>query len=327
MIRMGQVKTYAGATGADLHIDQPLSNISIGFRPRGLIARDVFPLVQVPKQSDAYYVWDRAEWLRTPSTQRAKGTEARKIQLKVSSETFYCLNYALRADLPYEDISNADMAIQLRQSASNRIVDGLEQDWEQRLATTLTTTTNVGSAFDLTAAGLFRWDDHVNGAPVEDLFVGIRSIQQVTGYRPNKLLLSGHAATRAFRHPDMIKFIRGAGDNIGGGSVTEDQVAKAFRLDQVLVGEGIRNTAGEDAPGTYIDIWSTSAILLYVAPTPGLMEPSYGYTFWWQPEGFPGRFAVERRRDDNIKSEIVETHTFQDEQVTSTALGFLIVGT
>ena len=321
-MKLEQVKTYAGATGADLHIDQPLSNISIGFRPKNLIARDIFPLVQATKQSDGYYVWDRAEWLRTPSTQRAKGTPARRIQLKVSSETFYCLNYALAAELPYEDISNADAAIQLRESASNRIVDGLEQDWEQRLATTLTTTTNVGSA--MVAAN--NWLDHVNGAPVEDLFIGIESIRSVTGYKPNKLILSGTAAARFKRHPDVIKFIRGAGDNIGGGSVTEQQIANAFGLTQVLVGDGVRNTAGEDAPGTYIDVWSTAAILLYVAPSPGLMEPSYGYTFWWQPEGFPGRFAVERRRDDNNKVEVVETHTFQDEQVTSSPLGFLIVG-
>lgn len=322
-MKLGQVKTYAGATGADLHIDQPLSNISIGFRPKNLIARDIFPLVQAPKQSDGYYVWNRDEWLRTPSTQRAKGTPARRIQLKVSSETFYCLNYALAAELPYEDISNADAAIQLRESASNRIVDGLEQDWEQRLATTLTTTTNVGSA--MVAAN--NWLDHVNGAPVEDLNVGIESIRLQTGYKPNMLILSGQAANRMFRHPDVIRFIRGAGDNIGGGFVNEQQVARAFGFDKVLVGNGVRNTAGEDAPGTYIDVWSTSAILLYVAPTPGLMEPSYGYTFWWQPEGFPGRFAVERRRDDNNRVEVVETHTFQDEQVTSVPLGFLIVGT
>ena len=323
MINMGQVKTYAGATGADLHIDTPLSNISIGYRPRNLIARDIFPLVQVPKQSDAYYVWDRDEWLRTPSTQRAKGTEARPISLKVTSETFFCLNYALKAEIPYEDITNADAAINLRQSASNRIVDGLEQDWEQRLATTLTTTTNVGSA--MVAAD--NWLDHVNGAPIEDLFIGIESIRLRTGYKPNKLILSGHAWARFARHPDVIRYIRGAGDNMGGGSVNEQQVAKAFGFDQVLVGAGVRNTAGEDAPGTYIDVWSTAAILLYVNPAPALMEPSFGYTFFWQPEGFPGRFAVERRRNDDRKVEIVETHTFQDEQVTSTPLGFLIVGT
>ena len=55
------------------------------------------------------------------------------------------------------------------------------------------------------------------------------------------------------------------------------------------------------------------------------MEPSHGYTFWWPPEGFPGRFATERRRDDNPKVEIVETHTFQDERVTASEFGYLIV--
>jgi len=326
-MRLGQVRTYAGATGADLHIDTPLSNISIGWRPRNLIAPDVFPLVNVPKQSDAFYVWDRDEWLRTPNTQRAKGTAAKRIPLKVSSDNFFCLNYALAAELPYEDISNADAAIGLRESASNRIVDGLTQDWEQRLATTLTTTTNVGSAFDLTAAGLYRWNDHVNGAPVEDLFVGIESIRLRTGYKPNVFLLSGHAWARFARHPDVIKYVRGAGDNLGGGSVTEDQIAKAFLFDKVLIGGGVKNTAGEDAPGTYTDVWTTAAILAYVNPQPALMEPSFGYTYYWQPEGFPGRFGVERRRDDDKHIEIVETHTFQDEKITASALGFLIVGT
>ena len=326
MMTLGQIKTFAGATGADLHIDTPLSNFAPGYRPHGLIARDISPLVQVPKQSDGYYVWDRAEWLRIPSVTRAKGTEARRISLKVTSDTFYCLNYALAAELPYEDISNVDAALQLRQSASNRIVDGMEQAWEDRLAVTLTTTTNVGSAFDLTAGGLYRWNDHVNGQPVEDIYIGIRSIQGVTGYRPNKLVLSEHAAQRFLRHPDVIKYIRGAGDNVGGGSVTEEQVARAFRFDQVLVGGGIKNTAAEDAPGSYTDVWSTAAILLYVNPNPGLMEPTHNTTFWWQPEGFPSRLGVERRRNDDRKVEIVETHTFQDEKVIGAELGFLIVG-
>lgn len=326
-MKIGQIRSYAGATGADLHIDQPLTNFTLGYRPRNLIAPDVYPLVQVPNQGGTYYVWNRAEWLRVPKTYRAPSTEANKIQMKVSSDTYFSKNYALGADLPYEDISNADMAIQLRESASNRISDGLAMDWETRLATTLTTTTNVGSSVDLTAAGQYRWDDHINGQPVEDFFKGKESIRQVTGYDPNVLILSGHAWARFARHPDVIKYIRGAGDNVGGGSVTQQQVAAAFELEKVLIGKGIKNTADEEAIGTFTDIWSTSAILLYVAQAPSLMQATHGYTFWWQPEGFPGRFAVERRRDDKIHAETVETHTFQDEKVTATELGYLIVGT
>jgi hypothetical protein len=275
------------------------------------------------KQSGIYYVWGSDEFLRVPNTQRAPGSPAKRVQFSVSSGTFFAKNYALAGELPYEDISNADAALQTRQSMANRVVDGLSLDWENRLAVTLTTTTNMGSSTSLTN----RWDNHVNGEPVEDFFRGKESIRTRTGYQANQMIFSGAAWARFARHPDVIKYIRGAGDNVGGGSVTRQQVANAFELSKVLVGGGIKNISDEGAPAVYTDIWSTAAILLYVAPNPGLMVPSHGYTFWWQPEGFPGRFATERRRDDDKKIEIVETHTFQDERVTAAEFGYLIVNT
>lgn len=324
---LGRIKSYAGATGRDLHIDAPLSNITIAIRPRGLIADQVYPQVPVDKQSGLYYVWTTAELLRVPDVVRASTSPAKRIGLAVGSQTYFAKNYALAAELPYGDIANADAALRLRESAASRIVDGLTMAWEDRLAVTLTTTTNVTSAVDLTAAGQFRWDDHVNGAPVEDFFIGKEAIRQRTGYDPNEWIFSGHAWARFARHPDVVKYIRGAGDNVGGGMVTQQQVANAFEVEKVLVGKGIKNTADEDAPAVLTDIWSTAAVLLYVAQAPGIMVPTHGYSFVWQPEGFPGPMATERRRDDNSKVEIVETHQFQDENVTATDLGYLIVGT
>ena len=318
-----QIKNYAGATGRDLHIDTPLSNLTIGYRPQNLIAPEIYPLVDGGKQSGVYYVWGSDEFLRVPNTQRAPGSPAKRVQFSVSSGTFFAKNYALAGELPYEDVSNADAALQTRQSMANRVVDGLSLDWENRLAVTLTTTTNMGSSTSLTN----RWNDHVNGSPVEDFFAGKESIRTRTGYNPNQMIFSGHAWARFARHPDVIRYIRGAGDNVGGGSVTQQQVVNAFELSKVLIGGGIKDISDEGAPAVYTDIWSTAAIVLYVAPNPGLMVPSHGYTFWWQPEGFPGRFATERRRDDDKKIEIVETHTFQDERVTAAEFGYLIVNT
>ena len=318
-----RIRSYAGATGRDLHIDAPLTNLTIGYRPRGLIAPDIYPLVQVPNQSGAYYVWTSGEFLRVPKTERSPGTPAKRVNFAVSSSTYFAKNFALAQELPYGDISNADAALNTRQSAANRVMDGLSLAWEDRIAVTLTTTTNMGSSTSLTN----RWNDHINGAPVEDLFAGRESIRTRTGYDPNVAIFSGFAWARFARHPDVIKYIRGAGDNVGGGSVTQQQVANAFELDKVLIGKGIKNTGDEGAPVSYTDVWSTAAIMLYVAANPGLMEPSHGYTFWWQPEGFPGRAATERRRDDDKKAEIVETHEFQDERVTASEFGYLIVNT
>ena len=59
-----RIRIHAGDTGRDLHIDTPLTNLTIGYRPVGLIADQIYPIVPVTKQNDFYYVWPRQEWLR-----------------------------------------------------------------------------------------------------------------------------------------------------------------------------------------------------------------------------------------------------------------------
>lgn len=161
---------------------------------------------------------------------------------------------------------------------------------------------------------------------MDDLFVGRDAIRKQTGLAPNVWVFSDIAWSRASRHPDVIEFIRGKGDNTGGGQVTEAQMANALGGGRVLVGKGLKNTAGEGLPATFTDIWSTACIALYVSPQPGLMEPSFGYTFRWTPPGLPGPLSVERYPNIRRKSESIEVHMFQDEKVTGTDLGYLIVG-
>ncbi len=48
----------SGPTQTDVHVNQPLTNISVAFMQSdaGFVARKVFPVVPVAKQSDRYYV-------------------------------------------------------------------------------------------------------------------------------------------------------------------------------------------------------------------------------------------------------------------------------
>jgi hypothetical protein len=316
------VRRYAGATGRDLHIDVPLTNLTIGYEPQGLIAPLIYPIVPVEKETNVYYVWAKAETLRLFNSYRARGREANRINFDVSSDGYAVKNYALAIDLPYEDVANADAALNISESGARRVVNGLNLAWEDRLAVTLTSTTNMTSASALTNA----WNDVSNSNPIEDLFIGRDAIRKATGYTPNVWIFSDIAWSRASRHPDVIEFIRGKGDSTGGGQVDQAQLAAALGGGQVLVGKGLKNTAGEGLPATYTDIWSTACVMIYVAPTPGLMEPSHGYTFRWTPPGMPGPLAVERYPNIRQKTESIEVHMFQDEKVTGTDLGFLIVG-
>lgn len=322
----GTIKKYAQATGRDLHIDAVMTNMTVGYRPSRLIAPQIYPGVQVPKQSDLYYVWTKAEWLRVPTANRGPGAPTPRVTFTVGSQTYFANGYGLGMELPWEDLDNADDPLELRNSAGNFIMDQLNLAWEDRLSVTLTTTTNMGSSTSLTN----RWSDEVNGTPVRDIFTGFESIRAVTGMDPNTFILSAIAFNNLRQHPEVIDFVRGKGTQTGGPVTTAD-LAAAFGAGvpgfKVLVGGGVKNTAAEGAAGTYTDIWSTAAILLHVAPAPGRMTPSHGYTFQWRPANFPAPFTVIRRPNEEHKTEVVEILHYQAEQVVASDLGYLIVNT
>jgi len=170
-ISVGGVRAYAGATGRDLHIDVPLTNISIAYDPPALIAPLIYPIIPVEKETNVYYVWNKAEAMRVHNAVRARATEANRINFDVSSDGYVIKNYALAIDIPYEDLENADASLSIRESAARRVINGLNLAWEDREAVTLTTTTNMTSSTALTNA----WSDPDAGTPVEDIWNGVNS--------------------------------------------------------------------------------------------------------------------------------------------------------
>ena len=136
-----------GATGHDIHIDVPLTNVALNYRPAGMIADMICPVVPVPKQSNLYPVWSQADAFRVEDDIRAPGAEARKITRNVSSDTYYCTGRALKMPLTLEDIENADEAYlqTLREGRTTYILDKLSLGWEKRIALLCTSGSNVYS--------------------------------------------------------------------------------------------------------------------------------------------------------------------------------------
>ena len=137
-----------GATGHDLHIDVPLSNVVVAYRPYGMVADKIAPIVPVPKQSNSYLIWSQADYWSSEDDKRAPGTEANKITRNVSSDTYNCDNYALKESLVLEDRENMDDAYvsELRTNKAKFLKDKLMLNWEVRVASQLTNTANVGSS-------------------------------------------------------------------------------------------------------------------------------------------------------------------------------------
>lgn len=307
------------STGRDVHIDQPLSNVAIAYRPQGMIADQVAPIVPVQKQSDGYYIWNIADMYRSENDKRAPGTEANVITREMSSGTYFAKNYALKDRLPWEDIENADAGYLFteRSARAEFIKEKLMLNWEVRLASQVTSTSNVGSS---SAVGS-SWTDHTNADPINDLNTAIYNVQDATGYRPNRIVF-GLAAWRHFReNAAVISRMFGNQTAANGRIINTEMVKSIFELEQVLVGGGYQNTAQEGQTASLSKIWGDHVLVYYAPLTPRKDRPSFMYSFRWEKIM---NMQATVLPDAKTKSDEIEVGYYQDEKITATNLGFLV---
>jgi hypothetical protein len=303
---------------SDLHIDKLLSQMALDYRPEGFIADQIMPIVDVDKQSDYYSDFSRADKMRVEDTKRAPDTEARRIEIGVGSGTFFCTNYALQAPVTLEDQKNADPVFldKIINGRTELVMDKLLLDWELRVATQVTNTSNVGSSSAVSSA----WNGA--GAPIDDLNTAIDNVRFSNGVRPNKMVF-GLAAWLSFRRDSTIRNLI-FGTNNGGGYPSTAQVAQLFEIDDILIGGAFRNTGQEGQSESLSAIWGDDVLVYYAPPTPNRERPSFAYSFRWNQPGIPSMTAERHAFDTRRKSSSIEVGYYQDERITGSTYGFLL---
>lgn len=315
-------------SGPNAHVDVPLSNLAIAAFSTGedeFIADQLFPQVNVAKQSDKYYIIEKGAFLRSVETLRAPKAKARRLEYTVNSESYFADGHALADENALEDLANADIAIGLRENSTMLVTSQLKRAQEIRVANLVTSASNMGSGVAL--AGGARWSDFINSRPLADVRTAHAFIRQTTGLRANTMILDWDTWQIVREHPDLLDLYK----HTSGGQVTLAQLAATFSVDKIMLGQGIIENMPEGSSLSSItNIWSNVCLLAHVEPTRGLKTRTLGLRFGWQPAGFPGAFQVERSVQAGAgtrKVEIIEAGHFQDEKVVASDLGYVITGT
>lgn len=308
-------------TPNQVHIDALLTNLSIGYRPRGMIADQVFPVVPVEKKSDVYAVFPKDAWFRIPNTLRAPGTKPNRVTYTVGSGTYSCTGYGLGGEVWDETKANADRPVHDPERSTVELIrDNLGLDFEKRVSERCWT--GCGSSATLTGTDAFS--DFDNSSPIDVFRTGRQAIRSTTGLRPNVAIVPQKVMDVLMYHPDLIRATYpGAGV---GGTVNQQQLAAQLQVDRVIVPDAIMNTAQEGQTAAFTDVWSTNIVMCYAEPSPGLMKPSFGYAFQWRSEngGYAPAFAISRKYDEEAGTTILWTKYWQDEKIVAPELGYLI---
>ncbi len=309
-------------TASDVHVNAPLTQISIAFLQdqSQFVSRRVFPVVPVNKQSDRYYVYDKKQWFRSDARKRAPGTESAGSGFTVDNTPNYFADVrAVHKDVDDQTRANADAVISPDNDATEFVTRDLmleaELDWAARYFTTgVWTGSSTGS--DIVPATLW---DAAGSDPIADMRKEMLAVHQNTGFMPNKLVLGNEVWCVLQDHPEFQERIK----YTQTGIMTTDLLAAILEIDEVLVARALQDVNQEGAAEDLQYVFGKNALLTYAAPRPGLMQPSGGYTFAWT--GLFGANAagmrISRFRMEHLKADRVEGESAYDHKLVAPECG------
>lgn len=319
-------------TRSDVHVNRPLTNVSVAYiqRAQDFIADKVFPIVPVMKQSDRYFVYSKSYWFSTRANKRAPATESAGSGFHVDNTPSYFADvWAVHQDVDDQTRANADQPLDLDRDATLFVTQQLllrrEIQFTSKYFATGVWTGYTGGDFDVAtdSASLKQWD--VSGSdPLQDVDFLKQSIKSQTGFLPNCLVVAPDVFFALRNNPviiDRIKYTQ-------RGLVSEDLLAALFGVDKFLVAAAVQNTANENTTntGTFNYLTKNKALLVYANPAPSILQPSGGYIFSWQ--GLFGAGAQGNRimtfRMEHLKADRVEGEMAFDMKLVGTDLGVLL---
>lgn len=299
-------------TQSDVHVDAILTDISTAYTNANFISRGIFPVVRVAKASDKYFTFTKDFWFRDEAEVRAAGAEFPRGGYAISTATYSTDQYAFEKAVPDEVRMNADNPLAPDTEATLFVAERLRLKEERQFAADFFTTSVWGT--DKTLSGTSQWSDGANSDPVGDIDTGKSTIAQNTGRDPNVLVMGRQVFDQLRQHPDILDRIK----YVQKGITTIDVLASVFGVEQILVGNAIRNTAAEGVTFSGSFIWGKNALLLYVPASAGLMVPSAGYTFVWED------MRIETYRDERVRSDVVRGLLSFDQKLVGKDLGYFV---
>ena len=186
----------------NVHVDKHLTNLMLNYRPKGMIADMLFPVVPVTHQSDMILEYKQEDLFRIVETGRSPGAEANEAEFGVGSSSYFASNYAMKAKITLEERKNSDPLFlsNLERSRSGFLMDKLTLDWENRIANHVTSATNVGTSSNVSSS----WTDYVNSDPYSDINTMMDHIETATGYWPNAIAFGTDAFKSISRNEKII---------------------------------------------------------------------------------------------------------------------------
>ena len=308
--------------------DRILTNMSIRRSAGKMIAELVAPVVPMDDQSGYFPIFG-PENITPQEDIRAPGTEATPARWSVTDQAYKIDGHAMKDKVARERQRDAGPNWDLIQATTLNLTDkrilNKEVAFVALLAAGMTGTS-------LAAQTGTPWNDD-DEDPIA-LIKAQRLACILRGYgAPNIFAVSAPVWDAITLNANVRGLATGAPD-AQASVVKPDDFARLIGVDEVIVGEGVYNTAAEGQAASGAWIWGEYALLAVRPASPAPMIPSLAYHLAWrnalevltgdrEQQIIQGYRLVERYWWQPIKADVVEVHEFIEGKITCMAAGCL----
>ena len=304
------------ATGRDFGTDVALSDMVNAYTVQGAIGQYLLPTLVVPRQFG--FIPGVTSRPRAEQLARAPGVAPSRVMFDIGSVGYMCQGRGVMAELPFEDIANADIQQRLEASAAKYLVTIMQVGHESSVASLFADTTKTSTSFTVASA----WGG--TGNALANVRTMLDTCEDNGGYRPS-VVGFGRLAWRQFSVNSSV---------VAGlqGYVTPARAGDLLRVREVHVAEAIRDASGEGLPYAPTPLWDDVIVGVYQPPNPGdLFAPRFGAVASWLPNdaraSISGQYAAYKfDPDQKSKSRGVEVEDYACPLVIDKALGVRLVG-
>jgi len=298
-----------------IHVDEALTQISIAYRNQAFVAEEVLPVVPVMKKNDVFFKFSKQHF-RAYKDAYAAGQRAQQIEVDLDARGFYMADgHALEDSITDDEREQADPSAQIEIEKTEKLTNIIALNEEINLFNNILTTANITQ--NVTLSGTSKWSDYVNSDPVSVVLAARRTVQQQIGDFPNYLLLSQAVLDTLANHPRILDRVKYTA-NGARHQLDEQDLARVFKVDKVLVSAAIYQTSNEGEADSLGYLMGNNALLFYRPPRPGLRVPSLGYTFFWAK-----RSGVLRWRELSLESDFLRVKKYYAQQLVAPSAAYL----
>jgi len=288
---------------------------------RGFIGLALLPLFDVPEQSADYPKIPLEALIKLQDNRRAPRGNYGRSDYEFETGTYACKEYGWEEPVDDVEARLYRRYFDAEEVAAKRCVDINLRGQETRIAAMLFNANNFTVA-DVAIA----WSTAATAVPKANVDAGKDAMRLASGLLPNALAMSlkvFNTVMRTAEIKDVLKYTNPI--EMSGFEAQKQMMAKYFGVDQVLVGNAIKDTAKKGQAASLGDIWDDEYCGLFKVSAGGadLRDPCLGRTFLWT-EDSPNNLVTEQYREEQKRSNIYRVRHNVDECLVFAGAGYLL---